>query len=52
MTSPNTSKDKALIFLTAICCAIPFLYIVYLVNRYAVNVTFWDDWAHIPISLE
>jgi hypothetical protein len=33
MTSPNTSKDKALIVLTAICCAAPFLYICYLVNE-------------------
>ncbi len=49
MTSPNTSKDKALIVLTAICCAAPFLYICYLVNRYAVNVPFWDDWAHVPM---
>jgi len=50
MTSPNTFKDKALILLTGICCAAPFLYICYLVNKYAVNVPFWDDWAPIPIS--
>ena len=47
MTFPNTTKDKALILITAICCAVPFLYICYLVNRYAVDVPFWDDWAQM-----
>ncbi|MGO8822669.1 MAG: hypothetical protein ACLQT6_09730 [Desulfomonilaceae bacterium] len=35
--------------LAAICCAAPFLYICYLVNKYAVDVPFWDDWAHVPM---
>ncbi|MCX5873133.1 MAG: hypothetical protein NTY51_07860 [Deltaproteobacteria bacterium] len=42
-------RSLALIFLAAICCAAPFLYICYLVNKYAVNVPFWDDWARIQI---
>ena len=45
MTIPKSGQTT----LAAICCAAPFLYICYLVNQYAVNVPFWDDWAQAPM---
>lgn len=42
-------KKKLILLATVVCCAIPFLYIIYLVNRYAVDVPYWDDWSHAPM---